>query len=157
MTAKWSQDTPNGSKIPQNGHKVTPNMVLDGSWMEYDGDRWSGCELDGVRWGWVELDGCKREVDPLPPAQLVLTELNTFRESETSFLKMKLEPLAFFFNVIFIQCILIPRHLVDHFKLFLQLFTVHLCGCRKRTIILDGNQGCGTLTAHFIRKLQVMQ
>ena len=84
-------------KYPKNGHKVIPNMVLDGSWMEYDGDRWSGCELDGVRWGWVELDGCKREVDSLSPAQLVLTELNTFGESKTSFLKMKLEPLAFFF------------------------------------------------------------
>ena len=91
-------------RYPKNGHKVTPNMVLDGSWMEYDGDRWSGCELDGVRWGWVELDGCKREVDPLPPAQLVLTELNTFGESKTSFLKMKLEPLAFlFFSTLFLS------------------------------------------------------
>ena len=82
-----------GPKNTKNGHKVTPNMFSDGSWME----------LDGIKWSWVELNGSKREAAPLPPAQFVLTELNTFGESKTSVLKMKLEPLAFIFSTLLLS------------------------------------------------------
>ena len=51
----------------------------------------------------MELNGSKREADPLPPAQLVLTELNTFGKSKTSVLKMKLEPLAFIFSTLLLS------------------------------------------------------
>ena len=161
MLPEWPQCGPRWPKMTSKDQKWSQSYPKHGFGWKLDGIWWRhglGWNLDGIKWSWVELNGSKREAAPLSPAQFVLTELNTFGESKTSVLKMKLEPLAFIFSTLLLSdAIWYPNTIVDHFKLFRQLFTVHLCGCRKRTIILDGNQGCGTLTAHFIRKLQVMQ